>query len=350
VIALIVGPDALSARTEAQRLAAEADPSGLNIVRMDGKTSDLGEVAAAVSTVSFFGGGRVVVVEDLMTRYSKTKDDDGASSAKSSGKDFSTLFESVPEGNSLILIDASLGTVPAAIKKAAPAHAILFGGEPPRGNDLIKWLQREAKAVGSSIDNEAARRLAELTFPQTWQAKPNNPAYDKPPDLDRLRNEILKLTLVAHPNPVSVAEVEQMVPGASEDRLFPFIEAAVSARLGEALSLLGGLQSNNEEPGRLVAQLYQQIELAAVVGGAGGSADPFDIGKEIGLSNPNRMIGVSRTARRGRVPTAEMLRRGLYAERLTKRGHLRTPDDVLYELMSLAAANAPDLNDKQGGR
>jgi DNA polymerase III delta subunit len=349
VIALIVGPDALSARTEAQRLASDADPSVLNTVRLDGKTSDLGEVAAAISTVSFFGGGRVVVVEDLMARYAKSaKDEESPASAKaSSSKDFGPLFESVPEGNSLILVDPSLGTVPAAIKKAAPAHVLLFGGEPPRGNDLIKWLQREAKAVGSSIDNQAARRLAELTFPQTWQAKPNNPAYDKPPDLDRLRNEIRKLTLAAHPNPVTVTEVEQMVPGASEDRLFPFIEAAVSAQLGEALSILGELRNNNEEPGRLVAQLYQQIELAAV---AGGGADPVEIGREIGLSNPNRMIGVSRTARRGRIPTAEMLRRGLYAERLTKRGHLRTPDDVLYELMSLAAANAPDLNDKQGGR
>jgi DNA polymerase III delta subunit len=259
------------------------------------------------------------------------------------------LFESVAEGNVLILVDQPLGSIPAAIKKVTPPDTHLFGGEPPRGAALIDWLLRQAEKAGSRIDTKTARLLAERTFPQTWTAKPSNPAYDRPPDLDRLRNEVDKLALAAHPNPITSDVVESMVASASEDRLFPFIEAVVTSRLTEAIPALESFQASGEDAGRLIAQVFQQVELAAALPVAGAGHDPAAIGKDLGLANPNRMIGVAKTARRGRIAPTRMLTIVLDTDRKTKRGVLRHGDDVIYHLVTAETAPASDASNDRGG-
>jgi DNA polymerase III delta subunit len=353
VIALIVGPDAATARSEVERLLHGHDPDGLNTTRLDGKAIGLDEAIAAASTPAFFGGGRVVVVDDLMSRASKTSaasdPSEGAETPSASrGLDFGRLFESVGAGNLLVLVDQSLGTVPAAVKKVAPADTLFFGGEPPRGSALVEWIQHAATRAGSSIDGRTARLLAERTFPQTWSAKPTNPAYDRPPDLDLLGNEIAKLALAAHPRSIDADEVTSMVASASEDRLFPFIEAVVTSRLDEAIPALESLQASGDDPGRLIAQVYQQVELAAILPAAGGS-DLAGVGKDLGLSNPNRMSGVARTARRGKIAPSKLLGLALQTDRATKRGGLRHGDDVIYHLLTVGAVPADNDGHEKGG-
>jgi hypothetical protein len=292
VIALIVGPDAATARAEVDRLVRVHDPSGLNTTRLDGKAIALEDAAAAVGTPAFFGGCRVIVIDDLMARAPKSTT--GASESESAGRggrgmDLGRLFTSIARENVLILVDQGLNTVPAAVKRAAPPDAVIFGGEPPRGAALIEWMQRTAVEVRSSIEPRTARLLAGRTFPQTWSAKPSNPAFDRPPDLDLLKNEIAKLALAAHPGPITDETVREMVASAAEDRLFPLVEATVAGRLVEAVQGLEGLHAGGDETGRVVAQIYQQVELAATLQAAGPTVAPATVGKDLGLSNPNRM-------------------------------------------------------------
>jgi DNA polymerase III delta subunit len=355
VIALIVGPDAATARAEVERLLRVHDPSGLNSTRLDGKAISLDEVVSAVGTPAFFGGGRVVVVDDLMGKASKSAQtgsdagDANDGTAGGRGLDFGRLFAAVASGNVLILVDQGLSSVPVAVRKAAPPDAVTFGGEPPRGTALIEWIQRAAVEAGSSIDPRTARMLAGRTFPQTWSAKPSNPAYDRPPDLDLMRNEIAKLGLAAHPAPIGEDVVREMVASAAEDRLFPFVEAVVTGRLDEAVPALESLQASGDDPGRLVAQVYQQIELAAVLPAAGSTTDPAAVGKDLGLANPNRMIGVSKTLRRSRMLPGHLLRLAIETDRQSKRGGLRHGDDVVYHLMTLGVAPVPTDGDERGG-
>jgi len=350
VIALIVGPDAASARAETDALLRQHDPGGLNTTRLDGKSLTIDEAVSAVSTPAFFGGGRVIVIDDLMARASKTAASEGSELAPiAKGFDFTKLFESVADGNALLLVDQPLETIPAAVKRVAPPTTTMFGGDPPRGAALIDWLQRQADKANSKIDSKTARLLAERTFPQTWNAKPSNPAYDRPPDLDRLRNEIEKLALAAHPNPITFQVVEAMVESASEDRLFPFVEAVVTSRMTEAIPALESFQSTGDDAGRLIAQVYQQIELAATLPTNGAAHDPAAIGKDLGLTNPNRMIGVAKTARRSRISPIRMIRLALDTDRRTKRGALRHGDDVIYHLVTAETASSEGLNDERGG-
>ena len=344
MIVLIYGADAASARAEVESLLQAHDPTGAGTTRLDGRSVTMAQVIAAVGSVGFFTAKRVVVVDGLLARAGKPGKsavvaDDNAEedAAPAPSLDLGPLFSAVPEENVLILVDGELAALPASIKKALPSSARIIAVEPPRGHDLIAWLMAAANAAGAELDRQTARFLAERMYPQTWSAKPSNPRFDRPPDLDRLRNEVDKLAIAAHPGPITRRHVQELVPAGDDDRVFRFVEAAANGELGTAITELARLQDAGEEPFKLAAQVYQQIELAAVLEAA-GPTDPASVGRALGLTNPNRMIGIA-ASRRGQRPDAARLAvvNATDLDRRVKRGALRQPDDALYHLMTEAA-------------
>ncbi|MDQ3467816.1 MAG: hypothetical protein M3411_06220 [Chloroflexota bacterium] len=338
MIALVHGPDTALARSAVEKLAFEHDPAGTDTTSLDGRTVTIGNVVAAAASVGFFGGCRVVIVTDLMARASKTAteadDRELAKKTKSAatGLDFAALFRSVPPQNLLILVDAALTAIPAAVKRAAPADAQIVAAQPPRGSALVNLVIAIAKEAGGEIESPAARLLLETLYPQSWSSRPTNPRYDRPPDTERLRHEIEKLVLYAHPRPVNSEQVRELISGTPDDRVFRFIEAAASRHLRVAAIELEKLLDSGEEPARLIAQLHQQIELA-MVAVAATRQDPVEVGRALGLSNPNRMLGVAQSSRQQTVATARAaIEDAVATDRKLKLGRLRWPVDALYLL------------------
>src|SRR4051794_4628232 len=156
MIAFVHGPDALLVRRQMRALCAELDPTGSNTTRVDGRTTAPNQIATMVGTPAFLGMGRVIVVEDLFAgkRGSKASDlDDEKSPAPS--KDALGILTSVAPGNALIIVEPSLSSVPAAVRKVMPDIQVRTG-IPSRGRELVSWIGSEATAAGSSIDDAAA--------------------------------------------------------------------------------------------------------------------------------------------------------------------------------------------------
>lgn len=339
MIAVVLGPDALLARETAARLAADRDPGGENTSRYDGREATVAQLAAAVGSAGFFGG-QVFVVTDLLARATKgaAGEGDGGEAAPKGSIDLKPLLAGVAPANTLILVDATLASVPAAAKRLLPAEAQVLTNEPPRGAGLIAWLEQEAKHAGGRIERAAAQSLVESLFPQTWRAKPSNPRFDRPPDLVALRNEIAKLVLAADPAPVSVRHVHELSASVPEERLFAFLDAAMAGELGSAVAELDRLLVAGEEPAKLAAQLQQQAELAVIAAAAGGR-EATTVGRDLGLANPARMSGVASGVRRARRDPRRALRSALANDRALKAGRLRHPADALVDLVvSLAGA------------
>ena len=354
MIALVHGPDAALARAEVAKLVAAHDPAGANTSHLDGREVTLAQVVAAAGSAGFFGGRRVVVVHDLMTRASRSSNkgglaDEADDAIAAPALDLAPLFAAVPEVNLLVLVDAGLAAIPAAVKRAAPANARVVAAEPPRGAALLAWLSAAAKEAGAELDGRTARLLAETLYPQTWSAKPANPRFDRPPDTEFLRNEVEKLVLVAYPDPVTPTHLRALVAGGPDDRVFRFVEAAEGGQLEVALAELERLQDAREEPAKLTAQVAQQIELAAVLA-AGPAVDPVTAGRALGLSNPNRMVGIA-AARRGRAAEAAFaaVMAAVETDRRVKRGELRQPEDGLYHLLAATAAGRASATSSRGG-
>jgi DNA polymerase III delta subunit len=204
----------------------------------------------------------------------------------------------------------------------------------PRGRPLVDWVVRTAEEAGGTIERRAAEALLQALYPQTWSAAPSNPRYDRPPDSEHLGNEIERLLLYAHPHPVTVAHVRDLVERGPNDRVFRFIDAVVAGQLDVASSELEQLLLAGEEPAKLAAQLHQQVELAALLAAAPAGTAPADVGKAVGLSNPSRLNGVAASVR-GRSPRAILaaVPRATGVDRGLKTGRLRQPVDALYQLI-----------------
>lgn len=338
MIVVVLGPDAALAKRRVARLTAEHDPSGDNTTCLDGRETSVAQIAAAAGSAGFFGR-RAIVVDGLLARNTRG---DGAEADRPAARakptlDIPPLFAAIAPDNLLVLLEPTLVAVPAAVKKALPTDARIIASEPPRGQTLLATIAHMANEAGGEIDRAAAELLAESLFPQSWRAKPNNPRYDRPPDMERLRNEVEKLVLAAYPERVGPRHVATMTLDLPEDHLFAFIDAAAAGDLAKAVAGLDQLLAAGEEPAKLVAQVHGQIELATVVAFAEGRA-PAEVGRDLGLPNPQRMASAAR-GQRGGANAVSRLAATLDNDRGVKRGRLRRPDDALFDLVGVLAAS-----------
>lgn len=344
MIVMICGPDAALARAEVERAVDRHDPTRANTIRLDGRTITSSDLIAHVASPAFLGQQRVVVVSDLMARSSKpgrTALERDESTPPSF--DIAPVLNAVAPGNVLILVDASLGAIPAAVKKTTPDDTEIILGTPPRGTALLRWMEEAAEQAGGSFDSSSAQYLAERLFPRTWTAKPSNARYDRPPDLDLLRNEIEKLASAAYPDPIERCHIDALTRHGAQDQIFRFTDAIARRQLPVALRELAKLVEAGEEPYRLTAQMYQQVELATVLDHSGTRRDPLAVGRDLSLTNPNRMAGIA-ASRRNASGTAP-IRSSLRVDRLTKRGHLRKPEDAIFHMLSAGVDGAEEEDD-----
>jgi DNA polymerase III delta subunit len=328
MIVIAVGPDASMVRHAVAKHARQADPDGQSTSELDGNAVSLQEIIQAISSVGFFSAGRVVIVHGFVAKANK------AGGRGKNAPDWTALFGAVPAASTLILSEPSLGSVPAGVRKALPADAIAFEGDPPRGPALVSWIRKGASSLGASMDENAARYLAERLYPQSWQRKANNPAFDRPPDLDVVRGEVTKLATAADPGPIMRELIDQLVAKGDDDRIFGFIDAVVRGDTAGATTELDRLMAAGEDPQKMLAQLGQTIELTAMLAAAGGR-EPVEVGREIGLSNPGRMTAISRGLRSSSPGRArKALRLMTTADRMMKTGELRDAMDVLHYVIA----------------
>ena len=344
MIHFVHGPDRLLAREAVLGIVSELDADGSNTSWLDGREVSFADVATAVGAATFFYSPRIVVVTDLLVRTGRDSDStqstDGDEERTGRGRaEIVSLVAAVPESHHLVFFEPNLGSVPAAFKNAAPGAKVI-AGDPPRGSALLAWIEAAAIQAKSSIDRRAAQRLAETLFPQSWDRKPSSPRYDRPPDLALLKAEIDKLALAAYPGRITVDEVELMTPGAPDQRVFQFLDAALAGDLRPGLDRLERLIAGGEEPAMLLAQLLGQIELTTIAAAAGGkNAD--SVARDLGTVAPGRMSAVMAATRRLAPRAAYSAPTAAMSDRNVKTGRVRKPEDALRDLVLALAAPPP---------
>ncbi len=335
MIYFVHGPDAYLVRDHVRSILEKVDPDGANTTRLDGRSTPVARIAPMVATPGLFGAGRVIVVDDLFGGKSSKKaaatDDETAESGSSS--EAVEMLMQVVEPNTLVVVEPSLASVPAAVKKRAPGMEVR-SGVAPRGNALVTWVMEQTKQAGSTIDQPAARALLDAMSPASWQNAASNPRYDVPPDLDAIQQEVRKLAAYAHPHPIDRKAVSTMTSAAVADQLFPFLSALFGGESDQAIKLLSDALDRGDDQFRLVAQVMQQVELSVPLEAARGKS-PESVGSDLAVPNPRRMAAIERSARV--YPVTPMLGAVIDADRDQKRGRLRTADDVLFAVLAATA-------------
>lgn len=331
MIHLILGPDQSMVREATRQRTRASDPDGQSTSVMDGNAVSLQDVMMATASLGFFSAGRTIVVEGLLAKHARVQ-------GKGNAADWGALFSSVPAETTLILADPSVLSVPAAVKKAMPTDADVVVCDPPRGRELVEWIVARAKTGGGRMDRAVAQRLAITLYPSGWSQKSRNPAFDRPPDMEALGNEVEKLVLAAHPGPVTEDHIKALIETGDNDQIFAFIDAASSGAIDRAAPELDRLLAAGEDPYKILSQLCGTVELAVVVNRA-GRRDPVEVGKDLRLSNVGRMNAVARSVREQPRNFAPRVARALEeTDRKIKTGELRDPVEALYFALASIAS------------
>lgn len=334
MIIFVHGPDATLARDLARSAALKADPTSDNTSWLDGKDVTLQQIIGAIGTVSFFGGGRVVVVSDFLAKSGGEGD-----RAVKANANISSLVAAVPDGSTLVLLEPSLNAPPAALKSAEPQLQVLSGA-PPRGARLLEWIAQAAQEADSRIDRRAAQDLAEALFPGAWQSEPRNPRFDRPPDLGYLRTTIETLALSAYPEPITAQDVAALVSREPDQRIFKFLDAMLAGDLAAATREFENLERGGEEPGMVLAQALGQVELVTAIAAA-GNRDTNTVARELGGVTPGRVSALAGAGRRESQRRTSAAAIAAEVDRNLKTGKLRKPEEAIATLItSLSSGNA----------
>ncbi|MDO8582083.1 MAG: DNA polymerase III subunit delta [bacterium] len=265
MIFFLYGQDTYRSRQKLQELkekfVRERDPSGMNLVVLDGATMKPEDFRNAVSVMSMFAEKRMVVVERLLEGGKKPVQEAVAEYIESDNfpQDHIVVFWE-GETKSQKSIKSKVHKVKKPTKKSSSAKATADATRIPLLDVLKKqkyaqefsplafaeverWIAEEVKKRDGSIDAGAARLLASAVGNDFW----------------RMANEIGKL--VAGNALVTEEIVRENVVGKTESAIFAFTDALGARRRDAALRLLINERAAGMEPLRLLSMMIRQFRI-----------------------------------------------------------------------------------------
>jgi len=279
MLRLLYGDDRVSMDAEvSKRTAAAGDSSAvMNVLRLDGDTADLSELAAAARSLPFFGGTRVIVVRNLGARLKAAAKDDRAALLAS--------LRELPPSTELLVVEADLHDKPEShpLYELADTWGEVLPFRVAAVGNVEAWLAQHAVALGATIAPAAAAEL-------------HRRAGD---NAVTLQTELEKLAAYAlSSGTIRPQDVRELVTPSAESNVFELVEAMgkrdPSAAVGRLEDLL--LRQSESALGLLamIGRQFRQLIVAkdALESGAGSG----ELGRELGAPQwlVGRLVGQSR--------------------------------------------------------
>ena len=221
MIILLQGPDTYRSRQRLKVLRdafqTKHDPTGINIIRLDGPSLSVDEVNKAVSTRGFLSSKRMVVIENL--------------SQHKSPKTIEAVQELLQhwdnEDTVLVLWEGAAPTKGRKKKSSGlnvgKGKTILTEDFPLlSGAQAAQWIKKEISRQGGQINADAERLLIGLLGNDLWEAS----------------SEIDKLLSYAKDRSITATDVELLVKSKFDSDIFRLTDALAARNAGEALRLM----------------------------------------------------------------------------------------------------------------
>ncbi|HWQ83652.1 MAG TPA: DNA polymerase III subunit delta [Anaerolineales bacterium] len=218
----------------------------LNTSRLDGNTYNLNELIRVTSAMPFLAKRRLVILESFVGRL-KDKPDQEA---------FQAVLLNVPPSTALVLVERKPLVDERERRKnkehwlekwakGAGDKALLKEFTAPKGAQLARWIQEEARAAGGEFTQKAAELLGQLVDDQPRQAA----------------QEIHKLlAYVNYSRPVEPDDVHNLTTDSRQGNIFAMVDA-LSAKDGRlALQTLHRLLEE-DAPAQIFPMIIRQFRL-----------------------------------------------------------------------------------------
>lgn len=266
MIFFLYGQDTYRSRQKLKELkekfVREVDPSGANLVVLDGATMKPEDFRNAVSAMSMFVKKRMVVVERLLesgkkpvqeavAEYLEHKDfpedhivvfwegEIGKPKATKSKVKKSVKKKKDVEGNP----STSSGSIGLSLLNVLKKQKYVQEFTPLTSLEVERWTQEEVKKRGGAIDAGAVRLLTASVGNDLW----------------RMGNEIGKL--VAGDASITEDVVREDVLSKTESVIFAFTDALGARNRDTALRLLGNERAAGIEPLHLLSMMIRQFRI-----------------------------------------------------------------------------------------
>jgi DNA polymerase III delta subunit len=269
--------------------------------RVTGSETSVAQLAERVGTAPMFGGGCVAVVTDpgplLRSRESRDALD--------------RALGAVAPGNALVFVEqGDAGARRAAMYAALEASVVRAGGAArnhpaPKAGQLAGWLRNLAAERGVVLERDAAEELARRVG-----------AFVAEGDVDRQRQgslaatELEKLALYRGGDPITVADVQALVPEAIPDSTWAMLDAVADRRADIAGPALDRLIETTPLP-VVIVQLHRRLrELLVAADHVAAGSRPAEVVRAIG-GHPFRAQKLVEQARRWALPELDEALEGL---------------------------------------
>lgn len=248
-------PDSYLLRRLTERIVAAA-PQPCEVLRIDAKTLDLGQLAdRRLEAAPLFGGSTAFILNG----------DTLGELAASDRAQLAELLNGLPP-HVLFIVTATTDNrrpaLPKELEKLCPPDAAGVVLPRAEGEALEAAVREMARAAGTSIDRAAVRRVAELCGG----------------DLATIRGEIEKAAAYSGYTSIKADLFDRLTARTTDTGVFDIIRAASAGNKAGALTALSELLRAREEPIAIAAALnnnYINYYRALLIKRAGGSLDRF---------------------------------------------------------------------------
>ena len=254
VLIYLYGEDTFSSRQKLKQLKdkflKEVDPSGVNLVVLDGEKINIDQFNQAVLSVSFLSRRRMVVIENLL----KSKDKKMAEAVaglidKESVKDNILVFwEDQPADSKSGYKKKSPKEQANPLIKKLLKEKYVYRFQPLNESQLHKWVNDEVKQSGLEIDNQAVKLLISYVGGNLWQ-------------LDREVKKLISYARAVTAKTILADYVQLLVPARYDDNIFNLIDALSQKNKKRASRLLRDQLDSGQNEMYLLTMIVRQFKI-----------------------------------------------------------------------------------------
>ena len=260
MLRIIYGPDTFTAHELLKSELQNLTTGDREQVRwLEGKTVTPTEILEACEQRSMFAASTVVVVEGLLSRFSKSESRKKPSRGKKRvakepddpmvvWEPFVNRVQALPEGTSLFFVDAGVTATNPMLKALTP-FADVAECLPPVREALDRWVQQRVAAAGGRIDAAAAQKLSMFSGGDLWL----------------LASEIEKLVVYAAGEAITGEMVDAMISGGPAPSIFMLVDAIVEGNERLARHRLDDMYQKGLSAGYVFTMVDRQLRIIAQI-------------------------------------------------------------------------------------
>ena len=227
-----------------------------------------------------------------------------------------TLVRDLPDGGALALAEErpsrDVGKPPALLRRLEEAVRERGGSvtehRAPRRAELAGWTRRHAASAGVTIEERAARLLAERVGGAIWETDVERGEQTRVID-----SELVKLATYAGDRPIGVADVESLTADTRPASVFAITNAIDRREPGAAATALRRAIDEGQPVLRIMASLQGRIsDLIVARDLVDRGVPPSDLTRLVGRGNARIAERVVEAARRYRPKELERMLNGLF--------------------------------------